>query len=291
MYRITSFVVPTDNANTEYDLSYVQDWRDNFADAVPRTTRLPGMDGGFDEYGVDPAPGEIGNVQGTLKIKKTPPSAMVDWLDTLRSSARQRKGRLYMQPVDENESLRWCYARLNNMTTNHSESGHTGIMMEVKFSFQVSDPHWYQQGTEAPEWGFFTWGESYWGGTATAQAVSGLTTDLTETVTGGTVATLPRITITCDTGETAQNIVIQRLVSGAVKDQLTLTDTLVAGDEVVINCRKRSVLKNGSNAYSSLTATRAEWFRLNPGSNSIRVTMANASDAASIKLSYLHAFI
>jgi len=291
IYRITRFVVPTDNGNVEYDLQYVQDWRDNFGDVVPRTVRLPGAHGGYDEYGVDPAPGEIGNVQGTLKHKATPASAMVSWLDTLRSASRQKKGRLYMQPADETEEERWCSARLNNLTTNHSENAHTGIMMEAKFSFQVSDPHWYKQGTEAPEWGFFVWGESHWGGTATQQAVSGVLTDLTETVSGGTVETFPRITISCNTGETAQNIVIQRLVGGVVKDQLTFTDTLVAGDAVVINCRAKSVKKNGSDAYANLTATRAQWFRLNPGANSIRVTMANASDQARVRFSYLHAFI
>ena len=51
---------------------------------------------------------------------------------------------------------------------------------------------------------------------------------------GGTVQTLPRIIIACGTGETAQNVTIQRLVDSAVVDEITFTDTLIANDEVEI---------------------------------------------------------
>ncbi|GEM_PF-1158297 len=292
MYRVTRFVVPSDNGNISYNLQYVQDWRDNFGDLVPRTTRLPGTHGGFDEYGVDEAPAEIGNVQGTLKLKHSLSSDMRQWLDSLRSMSRQKKGRLYMQPVDDSAQQRWCVARLNNLTTPHSEQSHTGVMMQANFSFQVNDPHWYTQGTSAPAWGFFSWGDgTVWGGSAVAQSVSGVSTDLTENVMGGTVETLPTITISCDTGQTAQNIIIQRLVGGVIKDQITYTDTLGAGDSVVIQCRAKSVKKNGVGSYANLTATRAQWMRLKPGANSIRVLMANSGDVANIKFAYLHAYV
>lgn len=292
IYQVTRFVVPTDNGNVSYLLDYVQDWRDNFSDAVPRTTRLPGTHGGFDEYGVGEAPAPIGNVQGTLKKKLSTSAAMTIWQDSLRSMSRQKKGRLYMQPVDESLPERWCVARCNNITINNSESAHSGIMQEIKFSFQVNDPHWYTQGTAPPAWGFFNWGDgTVWGGTALAQAVAGVSTDLIETVSGGTVETLPTITISCGDGETAQNIILQRLVGGEVKDQITITDTLVAGDSVVISCRGKSVKKNGTDAYAYFSATRAQFFRLNPGANSIRVKMTNIGDAASVKFAYLHAYV
>ena len=41
--------------------------RDNFSDMVPRTVRIPGADGGFDQFGENKAQSEIGVVSVTFE--------------------------------------------------------------------------------------------------------------------------------------------------------------------------------------------------------------------------------
>lgn len=288
MTTITRFKV----GKLEYAFEGVQDWNDNFGDLVPRTRRLPGMDGGFDEFGDGPAPAEIGKVQINFIPIVDVRSDMTAKLDALRAIARQGKGRLFMQPADESAQERFCFARLNNISTPHSEKKHTDLWMRAKATFQVDDPHWYTQGTEAWAWGDGTlWGTQPWGGSATPQAVSGLQTDFQITRVGN-APTRARITIACGVGQSAQDIRIQRLADGLVADEVRYNDALIAGDSLEINARESSVTLNGADAYSTdFTFLYPDWFRLLPGVNDIRVLLEGSGNAATVTIRYYEAYV
>lgn len=268
-----------------------QNVSDNFGNAVPRTTRLPGLDGGFDEFGVDPAPAEIGKVDLGLYLVGTARSEMTALLDALRVMKSWGKSHLYMQPDDPAEDLRWCSARINNIMSPSDLKG-LGVHQHVKIIWQVSDPFWYTQGTEAFRWGDGTlWGEGVaWGGDATPQALSGKITDLTVTV-GGKAKTLPRIVIECGAGETFNRPKVQRLVGGLVVDEAFYNVALIANDQLIIDCRKASVTENGVAAFDDFTYDHPDFIRLYPGKNTLRVTALTDGSAGSITVKYYEVYV
>jgi len=287
MRAITQFT----SRGITYPLSYVQRQQDNFGLLVPQARKVIGKDGGFDELGILPALAEVGNLQADiiLSVIGSDLSAMTAQLNHLLKLSRESKCQLYA--TMEDGTIRWCLARVDDISAPQSEDKHTEIILRSSVVFQISDPHWYQQGTEAPAWGHFEWGFASWGGTALPVAVAGTQTDYINTVDDGNVATQPRIRITCGTGQTAQNIQIQRLEDGIVVDEVLYTGTLVDGDLLEINPRKLQVLLNGSDAFDNLTWLNRAWFTLMPGDNDIRVIMTNGGDEANVTMNYFYKFV
>jgi len=285
MRRLINFV----QGNDSYAIENVQDQQDNFANVVPRTRRIVGSDGGFDEFGTDPAPAEIGNLQTQIVLRAKVEADMTAKVDNLRKLSRVSKGFLFMELEDG--TIRWAKARVNNISTPVSEDGHSGYIIRARVAFQLSDPHWYENNTEEPLWGQFTWGNFVYGGDVTPNAVSGATTDFTVTV-GGTVQVLPRILIACGGGETAENVTIQRRVDGATVDEITFTDVLIATDEVEIDCGAKSVKKNDVDAFDDFSFDgHPDWIRLQPGDNDIRVIMTNGGDEANVTIYFDNKYV
>lgn len=287
MRKITQFTT----GGVTYPLDNVQTHQSSFGRLPPRTQRIIGKDGGFDEFGALPALAEVGSIQAeiVLSVINDTPSDMTTKLNQLLKLSRGAKGLLYA--TMEDGTARWCVARIDDIRAPQSEAGQTAILLRAPVTFEVSDPHWYAQGTEAPAWGYFSWGEASWGGQAVPHAVSGTTTDLVETVNGGSVATQARIRITCDTGQTAQNPRVQRRKNGMVVDEVQYTGTLTAGDVLEINSRKKGVYLNGVDGFDDLTWLHPHWFALEPGDNDLRVILANSGDAASVALLYLYKYV
>lgn len=287
MRKITSFSA----RGTTYPLSNVQVYQNNFGTLVPKPRHMIGKDGGFDEGGAIPALAEIGTIQAeiVLEVIRGNLTDMTAKLNQLMKLSREIKGFLYA--TMEDASVRWCIARSDGISAPQTEDGQTGILLRAQIDFQVSDPHWYEQGTEAPAWGYFNWGGASWGGTAVPHVIAGTATEFTETVGGGTIKTQSRLRISCDVGQTAQNIKVQRLKDGLVVDEVLYTGTLVAGDVLDINPRRASVLLNGVDRFDNLTWLNPKWFELEPGNNEIRVQMANSGDAANLALNYLYKYV
>lgn len=267
------------------------DYNDNFRDLVTRTSRLPGLSGGYDELGAGRAPGEIGNVSYSLILKAATEAQMLAARDTLAKIADYGRSRLFIQPTDPDAQERFTWARVQNIQFVERYRDLPQFNLRATINWQVADPRWFTQGTEAWSWGDGTaWGAAPWGGSATPQACSGTQTDFTIT-TEGNATTEPRITVSCGAGQTCQNPTVQRLVNGVMVDQVKYEGTLVAGDELLVDCRALRVLLNGTSAYSTaFTFLHPAWFRLEPGANSIRVLLANSGDAASVTLRYFEAF-
>ena len=84
-------------------------------------------------------------------------------------------------------------------------------------------------------------------------------------------------------------IKIENLEAGHVSS-FTWTDSIAAGQALVITNRPRAVLNNGVNAYAyfALDAghTINDWFRLMPGNNTVRVTMTGGSATSTVVFTY-----
>lgn len=271
----------------DHQISY----RDNFADLVPRTSRIPGVDGGFNEFGSEAPPKEIGNVQMVMWLYADTPAEMTAKQDAIRAMASYGTKRLYKEMVGGG-LVRWCEAYVNNIDMPQHAADLPRKRQRIQINFQVPNPFWFTQGTEAPRWGDGgLWGGGgVWGGTATAHSVSGTDNTFSETPAGNAI-TIPRITVKCGAGQTASNIRIRRLVNNVTVDEVAYAGTLAANDELIINCRAKSVKLAGADAYdNNFTIRTASWFRLLPLENTIQVLMDNAGDAASVYVRYYEAY-
>lgn len=111
--------------------------RDNFRDIVPRTNRLPGLDGGFDEYGGGRAPGEIGNIQVVFWVHGGTRAA----LDAIGAMATWGTMRLVKQPMNGGRE-QWCWARVNSIDYTQAARDLPYTRQRVTVNFQVADPVW-----------------------------------------------------------------------------------------------------------------------------------------------------
>jgi hypothetical protein len=264
---------------------------DNFSNLVPSTKRLPGMDGGFDEYGVDVAPSEIGKVEIGLWLIASTPAEMTRLTDKANEMADWGVQKLFIQPYNTDLIERWCNARINNisMSENADKSPERG--MRVQMTFQVADPYWYTLGTESPLYGdansiYGAFGLVYGGSAVSPIVCNGLLTEAIVTA-GGNATTLARITVTVPAGKTAENIRIQRLENGVVRDEVKYIGVLTPSDTLLINGRDTSIKLNNLDAYTqSFSFLDPDWMRIKPGENTIRVLMDGVANGANVKIQF-----
>lgn len=268
-------------------------YRDNFRNVVPRTSRLPGLSGGYDEYGQSPAPSEIGNVSVTIGYEATSDADMEAKKLALGAMRAYGKQRLYKQPVDATADERYCEARINSIDFNEAVGNRPETYNTFTISFQVDNPFWLTQGTEAPQYGdgsAYASGVTY-GGSPVTQSLVGEDNTFSLTPEGNDIA-YPRITLTIPSGKSAENIRVQRLVNSIVIDEVRYAGTLSADDVLEINCRAYAVYLNGADGYdSNFSFNTASWFRLLANtSNSIRVLMDNADDEVDLEMRYYEVY-
>jgi hypothetical protein len=253
----------------------IQDLRDNFKNVVPRTTRLPGADGGFPTDGAGKRASEIGNISFSFYLRAYTRSAMEDLRDAVHAMTNWGLGRLYMQPSDPADPERWAWCAVNNITTSRKEHEHTNLLQRVQCSFQAPDPYWYAPGN-LTVWGGTTWGGGEWLSDNT-ESVSGAISSLTET-NNGNATTHPIISLLAT--DTCVNPRVERLVDGAVVDRVKFNAVLSVDDELVIDCRGKRVLLNTADAYTSaFSFLHPDWMRLLPGSNALRVVFDGDGEA------------
>lgn len=248
-----------------------QDFRTNFKDLVARTTRLPGVSGGYDEHGSGRAPSEIGNVQFSIFLTSDTRAGMQALRDALNRMADWGVGVLYdtINGVD-----RWCYARVNNITITEDRHKHTDLHQKVQLSFQVSDPFWYTAGNTFVWDSGILWdgANQYWD----LQTGTSVTTSGTISITNnGSAFTLPRIFVNNTSGSGVTDLRIERVVNGLAVDDMRYTTTLATGTYLDIDTQRKrvSIGAVGTNAYANFSARSADWLRLLPGANSLRVTL------------------
>lgn len=131
-----------------FAFAYDQDYRDNFADVLARTSRVVGASGGLDEFGRGVALSEVGNIQASFfLISEDSRAGMTALRDELKEMLGWGVKKLWMQPSDPTAKLRWTYARVNNLNIPERRDRHTDLWQKYTVSFQCSDPRWYSHPT------------------------------------------------------------------------------------------------------------------------------------------------
>jgi phage-related protein len=239
--------------------------RDNFSDMVPRTVRVPGADGGFDQFGEGKAPSEIGNVSVTFEqyVEATP---MQDMRDAIRQMAAW--GVLPLVMIDADAEERFCYARVNSIVMTIAPNdpvGQTKLIATV--DFQVAEPYWLMAGT---------WGNPV------AVTVNGSPQAVNSV--GGLFRTYPKITLTVTVSTTT--LIVFEVGTGATAQsfQISRAGNFTAGDDIVIDCRSMDVKLNGGNDFSIIsTFTHANFVWLEPGNNSVTITRTGGTVTATME--------
>lgn len=126
-----------------YQFAYDQDYRDNFADVLARTSRVVGVSGGVDEFGRGVALSEVGNVQAGFFLISESREGMTTLRDDIKKLLSWGVKKLWMQPSDPTAKPRWTYARINNINMPEKRERHTDLWQKVTLSFQCADPRWY----------------------------------------------------------------------------------------------------------------------------------------------------
>lgn len=242
----------------------------NFADLLPDTSRMIGLSGGFDAYGTDPAPAEIGRVSIGFNLIVAAPADMQAAIDAVGALASLGVQTLTYQP-EGTLAQRWCKARVNSIPRSlRAENGL--VSQPITAVFQVADPHWYEaEDTEVV-------------------AASGLLTTQTIAQTGNAI-TVCNVTIACSGAQTVHDPIIRRKVSGVVVDEIAYTGTIAASKSLIIDRRKYSVTYDGATAYTTTDFVDADWLRLAAGNNSIEIVFGQAGDAATVTFSWYPAII
>lgn len=274
----------------------------NFANMVTRTERIPGASGGFGSYRDEPLSSEIGSVSYSFWMYYNSASEGKSAREALMAIADWGLQRLWVRPMG-GLGERWCWAVVNNITSNWNAQDVNHRRVRVTITFHVPDPFWYSYPFEAIylDDGHVMDTGALMSGWASTQYVLDEPQTLTVTV-GGNVATLPKLFIEAagrqdiflgDAGLALGDagLVLGGISSGSVEnfeialvDRDTLTRThwlawrgLVANDDrLVIDTASENVVYENSSrgnvsGWPELARGRAVMLMLRPGVNRLDV--------------------
>jgi len=272
MGRITKFTGLNGKTYTFPTVPGDQDYRDNFKEVRGSVSRIPGASGGVDEHGIGRAPTATGNVQFSIYMLSTDRNGMDALRDAIAEMVDWGWGRLFYQPTNPAAAERFCWGRVNNIDDPEQRHKNTDLWQPVRLSFQVPDPYWYTRGNE------FLWDDGNlwdasgltWDGTG---ALNSITNSGEFTVTyNGSAYTVANILLLKDTSGTANYFKIQRIVNQQIKDEVRWDGALFNGQYLLFDARAHKVMNVGGETTRILLTTKyADWMRLLPGDNTIRV--------------------
>lgn len=249
-------------------------YSDNFGDVVVRNTRLPGVDGGFDEYLSDPAARELGSIRQGFTLQ----SDTKEGLDTLRDNVRAMllwgKGYLYYRPTNyPTDGERRCWCRLSNLQMPRDDSM-ANYWQRVTAIFSASAPIWEAVGSASVDTINHT-------GTQTDGTVNN----------GGNAIALPTVRIACGAGQAMTGpIYIRRMDGTDVVDEVKYTYNLTANTYLEFDANEWRVTYNDGSDQDAYDKTfdflHPDWLRLMPGDNTIRVVSGDAGDVATVTVTY-----
>lgn len=266
LYQFGSLVLPEYDGDEDVSTGQV----------APVFLDLPGG-GVFDVLGTDPARRRTTPLNKLCTLLADDSAGLRTAYNLLRAKIG-RRDRLWRR-WDEGY-YDWCWARLVNIAARRP----TGQPLEqdVDLQFVMISPHWYGQ---------------HHGGTWTLDSGilfdTGYPLDTTDwmPLTAGAANSL---TITNNGNRTIANAVVT-VVAGnaditATKigvtgiSEMSYSGTISAGDALSIDCGALSVINDGNEAYVyfSLTANhrRDDWLRLEPGDNTVVVTITGGGTGA-----------
>lgn len=269
-----------------YDFgALIEDFDTNFGEGAPETRRLPGVDGGWSDLGDDAAPTPPGRVTFAFWLVADDRDEMDAKRNAVRALANLGLRRLEYTSLDEQIGTLYCYARAISPRLPEQKHRHTDLHQRVQMVFEVPDARWRQD--KYTSWrldgGFDLDDGKTVGEGALELAASGSSSVFTVTHDGNAVS-VPAISIMPGEEESCQNPKVQRIRNGLIVDEVAYTGTLDAGNELFMDGKRQYAALNADSVFGNGFRYRhPALFRLEPGSNTVRVVFANAEDAATVR--------
>lgn len=266
----------------------IVDYDDNFAELENKVTAMPFADGGFRQLGDARGSSKLGMVTASYWLHFDDQNDAFSKINAFRQMQDYGMQRLFMQPETLSAGEWWCWAAVKDVEVPRNIKNLPHKRIKVKAVFEVPDPFWYSASGLLVWGGGAKWGEgatAKWGG-GTPTTYTGVSNAITLT-NNGNAYTLPQFAIRPDTGQTCADPVIRRIVDGAVVDEVRFYGVLGVGDNLMIDCRKKTIRLNDVDQYTnSFRAATPDWMRLLPGSNSIELRFAQSTDAAKVNIKF-----
>jgi len=260
-------------------------YEDNFRKLRDKFVELAGLSGGYNTYKYNRAPQGVGIIKQDLTMFSTTKSAMQTLRDTIGALPEWGIQPLYMTPINPALAQRFCYAACVDVAMPREEGGLSHYHQPVSLTFKVEDPAWVAVGTGFPIIGVnFTIGSTtIGGGSGTVVNYTGAIEEAAIT-NAGNMSTYPAFSIVLSGGNAmTPPFKIQRIVSGAVVDEISYNLALVTGDSLFIDCAAQRISLNGNDAYNlNFDFLYPEWISLASGANTLRFVSGAASDACTI---------
>lgn len=263
------------NGANSYDLSQLLQIAlpSGFGDKIPNSTRLIGLDGGYNLDGRDRAKSSIGTLQASFLLEG-------DGTDADMTS----KQRAIMQMLDWGESRLfkefgdgvqvWTWATVTNILMPQRSDDLSYIWQDVQISWNCTKSRWYGK----PDMLFFEDGWILDDGLAlSTPKVDQVAVGNGDTITinnAGNATAGAYVRWDIPTGVSVLNpTLIRRNEADEIVDQLIYLDTLVADDVVEMDARDHQTLKNliVDPSYQKLSALTGAWLQFPPGTTTLEI--------------------
>lgn len=256
-----------------------QDFRTNFKNLLTKASRIPGGNGGVDEYGIGRSASPVGNIQFSTYLISSTRAGMQTLRDALNEIADWGVGIL---TDNLNGTDRWSLCRVSDITMSEERQANTDLWQKVQLSFQAAEPFWMTVGNQNVWDGTYTFNSAItWDGSTGFNTING-SGSFTLT-NNGNAYTVARLAVRV-TGATAFNqLMAQRLVNGGVTDQWVYTGAIVQNDILEVSPRNQWVLLNGADKIANFEFNHPDWMRLLPGSNTINIVLDDAAATVQVK--------
>ena len=255
----------------------------NFARQQAQTVRMPGMDGAWDNYGDGIAPAPVGKVTQVFRLIVNNRIDMGAQRDAVNLMQSYGTAKLYSQPTDPSDSIRWTWARLLTPQMPQDKSGNSDLWQTVTLNFECDEPVWWVN-SFVSGWTFGD-GSKYgdvgliWGGGGNVIEAFGSETTKVMANAGNT-RSIPTITVETQPGQSFEDIVIQRLEGPLAVEEISYIGLFVPGDVLFINGRSQQVTFNGSSDWDNFDYDEPAFINLLSGDNTIKVLLGDSGEAA-----------
>lgn len=269
-----------------YEFKYVKQFRTNFNNGTPVTTKLPFAFGTWAETGQSALPSE----QAMVEVGTTLAAWSKEEMDGLRDEVKAMRSwglqKLVYQPSDPADGERYTWGVVNNISIPQREDNHTNYFQDVTIQFYCPYPFWMggeYEGLLAGDPSLIADSALYFGEGALVIPCAGLET-LTTVTNNGNAPAVCIFTIAPPSGESCQNPIIQRIVNDVVVDGVGYNGILTDADSLEGNGFAQWIGLNGANAFADSDWLHPNLLRLMPGENSLRIKFTNAGDEADLRL-------
>jgi phage-related protein len=242
-----------------------QDYNPRLQNMETHITPLAGVDGGYDEDGLDRGNAGNGIIQVSVYLVSTTRAGMQAKRDALNTISSWGMGVLY---DTTGAGERWAFCKVTNIDVPEKRHENTDLFQRVQLTFLCNPPFWHTAGNTT----IWDAGENWDGGAnwdkTGSNAISGST--YISITNNGSAYTLPTIAASYSSG-TVRFIEFKRVINGEAVDRVRYEGTLTSGQWLEIDCLRQRVTiqPDGTNVFNQFTYEHPDWFRLESGSNDL----------------------